>query len=254
MARTESIFRWADRMPGLALAGALAGVVLTALPGHARAADAAVVASGPSTTETRSAGEFRAIAVSGGIDLKIRQGSQPAIEVKAEANILPYLETTIDNGTLQVRWKKGSKLRVKDTPVVSVTAVELQSIAATGTSDVAIAPLKTTKLAINLAGAGDVAIDTIQAEELSVTVAGSGDVTASGQATRLQLRLSGSGDLRTDALRAEEVSVSISGSGDASVHASKTLSVSIAGSGDVVYRGEAQVKSSIAGSGSVRKR
>jgi hypothetical protein len=254
MARTDSLFRWADRVLGLGLAVALAGVVLTALPRSAHATDVIVAATGPVTSEMRNAGEFRGIAVSGGIDLKVRQGSQPSIEVKAEANLLPYLETVVDNGTLQVRWKKGSKLRVKDTPAVSVTVVDLLSIAAAGSSDVAIAPLKTPKLAIQLSGAGDVAIDTVQTDELSISVAGSGDVTASGQATRLQLRISGSGDLKTDALKAEDVTVSIAGSGDASVHAAKSLSVSIAGSGDVVYRGEPQVKSSIVGSGNVRKR
>jgi hypothetical protein len=252
--RTDSLFRWADRVLGLALAVALTGVALTALPRSAHAADAIVTATGPATTESRSAGEFRAIAVSGGIDLKVRQGGQPAIEVRAEANLLPYLETAVENGTLQVRWKKGSKLRVKDTPQVSVTAVELQSISTAGSSNLAIAPLKTPKLAISLAGSGDVSIDTLQTEELAVSIAGSSDVTASGQAGRLQLRIAGSGDIKCDALKADDVTVSISGSGDASVHAAKSLSVSIAGSGDVLYRGDAQVKSSIVGSGNVRKR
>jgi hypothetical protein len=254
MARTDILFRWADRVLGLGLAIALAGVLLTALPRSARAADAVVTATGPVVTQARDAGQFRAIAVSGGIDLKVRQGDQPAIEVKVEANLLPYLETTTENGTLQVRWKKGSRLRVKDTPQVSVTAVELQSIATAGSGDVAIAPLKTPKLSISLAGSGDVSIDTVQADELVVSIAGAGDVTASGQAQRLQLRIAGSGDIRCDALKADDVAVSISGSGDAAVHAAKSLSVNIAGTGDVRYQGDAQVKSSIVGSGSVRKR
>ena len=254
MARTDILFRWADRVLGLGLAIALAGVLLTALPRSARAADAAVTATGPVVTQARDAGEFRAIAVSGGIDLKVRQGDQPAIEVKVEANLLPYLETTMENGTLQVRWKKGSRLRVKDTPQVSVTAVELQSIATAGSGDVVIAPLKTPKLSISLAGSGDVSIDTVQADELAVSIAGAGDVTASGQAQRLQLRIAGSGDIRCDALKADDVAVSISGSGDAAVHAAKSLSVNIAGTGDVRYQGDPQVKSSIVGSGSVRKR
>lgn len=254
MARTHSLFHRADRVPGLGLAMAMAAVLLTALPRHARAADAVVSASGPAVTEARTVGEFRGIAVSGGIELKVRQAAQPAIEVKVEANLLPYLETVAENGTLQVRWKKGSKLRVKDTPQVSVAVVELQSIAGSGSGGIALAPLKTPKLAIQLAGSGDVSIDTLQADELAVSIAGSGDLSASGQATRVQLRIAGSGDVRCDALKADDVTVSISGSGDASVHATKSLSVNIAGSGDVLYRGDAQVKSAIVGSGSVRKR
>jgi hypothetical protein len=254
MARPDSLFRWADRVLGASLAVALAGVVLTALPRGAHAADAIVTAAGPATTEARNAGEFRGIAVSGGIELRVRQGPKAAIEVRAEANLLPYLETVAEDGTLQVRWRKGSRLRVKDTPQVNVTAVELQSITATGSSDIAVAPLKTPKLAIKRAGTGTIAIETIQTDELSIAMAGSGDLKASGQATRLQLSMAGSGDIQCDALKADDVTVSISGSGDAAVHAAKSLAVKISGSGDVLYRGDAQVTSAISGSGSVRKR
>lgn len=249
-----SFFRWAERVLGASLATALAGVVLTALPRGAYAADTFVTATGASIAEARTAGEFIGIAVSGGIELKVRQGSQAAIEVRAEANLLPYLETVAENGTLQVRWKKGSRLRVKDTPQVSVTVVELQSIASAGSGSIAVAPLKTPKLAVSLAGSGDASIDALQTDELAISIAGSSDLKASGQATRLQLRIAGSGDVKCDALKAEDVTVSISGSGDASVHAGRSLSVNIAGSGDVLYSGDAQVKTSINGSGSVRKR
>jgi hypothetical protein len=254
MGRIDRLFHLADRVLGAALAAALAAVALTALPRAAHAADALVVASGAVTSEARPVGDFRVISVSGGLDLKIRQGSQTAVEARAEANLLPYLETLVDNGTLQVRWKKGSKLRLKETPVVSISVVDLQAIASAGSSDVSLAPLKTPKLTISLSGAGDIAIDTIETDDLGVTISGSGDLRASGQARRLQLRISGSGDVQTEALKSDDVTVSIAGSGDASVQAAKSLSVSIAGSGDVVYRGDAQVKTSIAGSGSVRKR
>lgn len=258
MTRTDRLLRLIDRILGAALVMALAGVALTALPLPARAADATVHALGPVVTEQRPAGDIRAVSVSGGIDLSLRQGSQPALEVRAEANLLPYLETVVEEGpqgkTLQVRWKKGSKLRLKGTPVVQLTVVELAAISAAGSSDITIAPLKTPRLAIVLSGAGDVDIDSIRTDELSVAISGSGDVKASGQATRLQLRISGSGELAADALASDEVTVSIAGSGDAAVQAAKSLSVSIAGSGDVVYRGDAQVRTSIAGSGNVRKR
>ena len=254
MARTASLFRWADRALGARLALALAGALLTAVPPHAHAADAVVTASGPSVSEARTAGDFRGIAVSGGIELKVRPGGVAAIEVKAEANLLPYLETVVEDGTLQVRWKKGSKLRVKDTPQVSVTVVELQSVTGAGSSDITIAALKTPRLAIKLAGTGKIEIEGIQAEDLSISMAGSGDMQASGRATRLQLSVAGSGDIQCNALKADDVAVSISGSGDASLYAAKSLSVSIAGSGDVLYSGDAQVKSNIVGSGSVRKR
>lgn len=252
MGRTDRLFHLLDRVLATAFAAALVCAVLAALPRTAHAAEQ-VTAAGPVTAEQRVLGDFEAIAVSGGINLKIRQGTQAAADVRAEANLLPLLETVVEGKTLHVRWKRGSHLRIRQSPTVEVTVVQLQSVATAGSSDVTIAPLKTPQLAISISGAGDVHVESLASDELSVKIAGSGNLKASGQAARVQIKVSGSGDVQTEALKADDVSVSIAGSGDAAVHAAKSLAVSIAGSGDVVYRGDPQVKSSIAGSGTVRK-
>ncbi|NRF66685.1 DUF2807 domain-containing protein [Aquincola sp. S2] len=254
MQRADRIFSWLDRAFGIALAAALAGAALSAMPTGVRAES--VKASGAVVSEARSvSAEFDAISVSGGIDLHVRQGAQQAVEAKAHANLLPYLETVVEGKTLMVRWKRGSQLRLHQSPTVDVTAVKLQSIASAGSSDVSIGALKTPQLVLAVSGSGDVNLESLAAEELTVKIAGSGNVKAGGgQVGKLQIKVSGSGDVQTEGLKADDVSISIAGSGDAKVHADKTLAVSIAGTGDVVYRGEAQVKSTVAGSGSVRKR
>jgi hypothetical protein len=254
----DRLFRLLDAALGLAFAGALVLGLLSALPGTAHAASEWVNGSGQMASEKRSIGEFQAIAVSGNINLKLRQGAQESLEVRAEGNLLPLLETVLEtssNGkTLFIRWKKGSQLRVHGSPIVDVTVVRLQALSTSGSSDIAAEALKTPQLAVSISGAGDVNLNQLMGDELTLKITGSGDFKASGQVGKLKISVSGSGDVRTEALKADDVSVSIAGSGDASVHADKTLSVSIAGSGDVSYRGEAQVKSSIAGSGSVNRR
>lgn len=249
----ERLFRVLDTVLGLSFAAALLCGLLTVLPGTAHAADQ-VVAAGPVSNESRQVGEFSAIAVSGGINLKVRQGGKESVEVRAEANLLPYLETVVEGNKLVVRWKKGSNLRVKGSPLVDITVVKLESLASSGSSDIAVDTLKTPQLSVSIAGAGDIGFNALTGDELSVKIAGSGDFKASGQVGKLKISVSGSGDVHAQALKAEDVSVSIAGSGDAAVHAAKTLSVSIAGSGDVAYSGDPQVKSSIVGSGTVARR
>lgn len=252
----ERLFRLLDTVLGLAFVSALLFGLLSAVSGSARAADT-VMASGPVTSESRKVGGFEAIAVSGGINLKLRQGSQEAVDVKVEANLLPYLETVVEGSnprTLVVRWKKGSQLRIRSTPTVDVTAVQLQSLTSAGSSDIAAEALKSPQLAVSIAGAGDVNLQSLTGDELTLKIAGSGDFKAAGQVARLRISVSGSGDVRTESLKADDVSIKIAGSGDAVVHADKQLQVSIAGSGDVAYTGDAQVKTSIAGSGNVRRR
>lgn len=254
----DRLFRLLDTVLGLAFAAALVFGVLSALPGTAHAADNVVTSAGPVTAEQRAVGEFQAVAVSGSINLKVRQGGKEAVEVRAEANLLPLLETVVESSssgkTLFIRWKKGSNLRIHRSPTVDVTVVQLQALSTSGSSDIVVEALKVPQLAVSIAGAGDVGLQQLTGDELTVKIAGSGDFKASGQVGKLKISVSGSGDVQTEALKADDVNVSIAGSGDAAVHAAKTLSVSIAGSGDVAYRGDAQVKSSIAGSGSVHRR
>lgn len=251
----DRLFRLLDTLLGLAFASALMLGVLSALPLSARAAEAGTAAA---VGEQRPVGEFQGIAVAADVRLTVRQGSREAVEVRADAALLPLLETVVEDSggqrTLHIRWKKGSVVRHAKPPTVEVTVVRLQSLRSAGSSQVRVEALQATELAVAVAGSGDVDLADLRGQALSLKIAGSGQCRAAGRVERLKVGISGSGDVRADTLQADEVSVSVAGSGDVSVHAVKTLAVSIAGSGDVVYRGDAQVTSKVAGSGSVRRR
>lgn len=238
------------------LLAAATGLLAGAFPLAASAAG--VRGSGRSVTETRALVDFQAIALNGAMDLEVRQGAAQSVQVQADDNLLPLLETTVESGsngpTLQVRWKKGQSVYNSGRVRVSVTLPRLVALAASGSGDLKVEAFTTPSLQLSISGSGDARLNQLHTEELNVRIAGSGDVSGSGKATRLKIGISGSGDVRLADLAADEVSVKIAGSGDAAVNASKTLDVSIAGSGDVTYTGNAAVKMSTAGSGSVTKR
>jgi hypothetical protein len=246
---------------GLGLAAAL---LLTVAATPAQALEISwggtrVVGSGRLASETRPVGDFEAIATRGSIKLLVRQGSREAVEVKADDNVLPLVETRVEDGrqgrTLVIGLKKGYALRSSSDIVVSVDVVKLKVLSSSGSGEIRVEALKTPTLTVDLAGAADAKIGSLQTDELSVSISGSGDVDANGSATRLKISIAGSGDARLSKLQSDEVTVGIAGSGDAAVVANKTLSVSIAGSGDVSYQGNGQIiKSSIAGSGSVQRK
>lgn len=221
-------------------------------------AHAAVTGSGTAARETRAPGDFQAIELRGDIDLVVRQSGRTALEVQADDNLLPLVETEVIDGrhgrTLRIGWRRGESVRSRSNPVVTVDVAQLRALASSGSGDVRIDALTTPLFSLALAGSGDAKLARLATDELSVSIAGSGDVSASGRTKRLALSIAGSGDVAAQDLAAEEVKVSVAGSGDARVHAERQLTVAIAGSGDVVYSGAAAVKSSVAGSGSVRKR
>src|SRR5664279_267362 len=58
-------------------------------------------------TETRNPGTFTKIHSSGSADVIITNGSNCSVTVEDDDNLLPYLETNVDNGTLQIHYQPG---------------------------------------------------------------------------------------------------------------------------------------------------
>ena len=248
--------------PGSARSALLAFVLacISTLVLVSQPVQAATTGSGRAASESRPVGEFDAIAVSGSMDLVVRQtGAKESVEVTADDNLLPLLETVVESGssgrTLMIRFKRGENIRSKAPIKVSVNAVRLAALASSGSGHLLVEALKTPALKLSISGSSDARLNELQADALDVRIAGSGDVSATGNARQLKVSIAGSGDVNLNALAADDVTVSIAGSGDAVVQANKSLGVSIAGSGDVQYSGTATaVRSSVAGSGHVSKR
>jgi hypothetical protein len=236
-----------------ALLSTFTGLLIAAAP-----AAQAVTGSGRVATETRAVGEFDAIAQAGSIDLVVRQGGKEAVQVQAEDNLLPLVETVVESGpagpTLMVRLRKGENVSHGKPIHVTVDVVRLSSLASSGSGDITVEALKTPSLKLSLSGSSDTRLQALATDSLEVQIAGSGDVAAVGSAKRVTLNIAGSGDARLSELVADDVSVRIAGSGDADVTANLSLEASVAGSGDVRYRGNVStVRSSVAGSGSITR-
>lgn len=222
-------------LPPLVVVMALVSTLLLVATPPSRAA---TIGSGTSGSETRSISDFDAIALSGSINVEVRQTGKEAVTVQADANLLPLIETVVEAGiagrTLHIRVKRGESLRPRGEMKVLVEVIKLR--------------------ALSIAGSGDARLRGLDTDALEIRIAGSGDVNAQGAARRLKLTIAGSGDAALADLAADDVTVSIVGSGDAQVTAHKSLTASVAGSGDVQYSGRATaIRSSVAGSGSITR-
>ena len=61
--------------------------------------------SGKVVTETRQVSGFDRVALSGIGNLTITQGDKESLKIEAEDNILPRIETTVQNRTLIIRYQ-----------------------------------------------------------------------------------------------------------------------------------------------------
>ncbi len=243
----------------LALWTPWAALLCLALPAPASAVDwnfgiwKVVSGSGTLKSESRKLPAFTGIALSLPGEVEIQQGDSDGVSVESDDNLLPQIETVVDNGRLELR-SASRRATLKATRLKFIVTVRsLSSLEVSGSGDMRATALKTAKLKVSIHGSGDIRIGALEADALELSIAGSGDFEAAGRATRVHASIAGSGDIMMGKLEAKEVKVSIAGSGDASVWATETLAVSVAGSGDLLYYGDPKLKRSIVGAGSVTR-
>jgi len=240
------------------LFGALSLAALLALPhGHAQAWSwdgETIKGSGVAQTETRDLSGFHTVFV--GIDAKVelQQGSAEGVTITGDDNIVPLVETVVENGALKIRWADNNRVSTTYKSLAIVVRLKnIDGIRLGGSGSIHADHLKAGTLKATVAGSGDIVFDALDADSLHGSIAGSGSLKAAGRADALEFSLAGSGDLVAPKLLSRRVSISVQGSADAVVWATETLTVTVAGSGDVKYYGKPQVTKTVAGSGSVRR-
>ena len=214
---------------------------------------AKVSGSGNIKTEVRDVSGFTGVSMSVPGKAEIIQAGSEGVSIETDDNILPLIETVIEDGKLKIRFKDRNMSVSTKTLKLTINVKTLERLAVAGSGDLHAAKLQVAKLKASIAGAGDVRIDSLDADTLTLSIAGSGDFSAGGKANTVEGNIAGSGNVRIEKLAANNVKLSIAGSGDAKVWAKDTLTVSVAGSGDVAYYGDAKVTQSVVGSGSVKR-
>jgi len=211
------------------------------------------------------------IDLDGPIDLTVRQGATPSLEISGEQRMLGNVEIS-DDGKLLHIGIRGMVLRHREPLGVALVLPALDAITVEGSGGslvngfsgetVAIALNGSGSLRFNgryrhvnasLSGSGDLDVNGGAAiERIETRLMGSGRITVAGNARQLEAQMTGSGNLDAEHLRADDVTLSQSGSGDSTVQARSKVSVTQSGSGDVEVHGNpAERSSSRVGSGSV---
>ena len=209
--------------------------------------------SGHVARETRQPGRFHGVSLAVSGSVEVRTGGDETVTIEADDNLLPLIETVVEDGVLQIRpVKKNAQLdprRLK----VTVQARAIDSLGVAGSGAVRADRLRGDKVVLELAGSGLIDAGTIEAKSVSIEVAGSGNVRAAGAVDSLDVSLAGSGKADVGRLAAREVAANVSGSGVATVTARQSLAAAITGSGNIAYYGDPQLSRAITGSGTVRR-
>lgn len=186
--------------------------------------------SGVAVTVTRHVPAFRAVDLAGSNNVTVHVGRRRMVVVRADANLVTRVTTTVRAGELVVG-NHGS-FTTKAPMNVEVTVPRL---------DMA-----------TLSGSGVVTVVGVQTSRFTARLPGAGALTVTGKVGQLDADLGGFGDVRLQGLEARDAVASVSGSGRLQVRALRSLRASVSGTGAIVYSGNPRtVTRSVTGTGSI---
>lgn len=194
------------------------------------------------STQSRTVAGFSSVANSGSFTVHIKITGTESLKITAGADIINEIETVVEGGTLQIRFKhQHEQHNYIGKVVVEITARSLAGLVCSGSGSITVdGVVKGRSADVTLSGSGTIS-SAIDAVDLHVTISGSGSVNLSGKAGQTKLTLSGSGKLEAKSLSTDVADLMIAGSGSTWLTVNKTISGTIVGSGNVTYSGAATV-------------
>lgn len=211
-----------------------------------------VTGSGDIITDIRDEKDFHALSISVPGKVEVYTGSEFKIEIEIEETLLPYLETEVRNGRLDIYFSRN--VHDVDDLLIKITAPVIDDFEIDGSGEiVGFDTLSGAELKIDISGSGSVELKKIDFQTIRTEISGSGDTRLTGTGENLFVDISGSGDVNTLDCPVKNAEVDISGSGTLRCAVSESLKAKISGSGEIFYQGTPSVDANITGSGKVKK-
>ena len=209
--------------------------------------------SGKLQKQTREVANFNGVALNVPGNVELRIGNTNSITIETDDNILPLIDTVVENGTLRIRSAKRNTNFRQTALTIVIQARHVERISVGGSGSIDATGLRGDKLRFDVGGSGAINARDVDSSNVSINIGGSGSFNASGKTDQFTASIGGSGNIQAGRLAAKEVQVSIGGSGVAQVWAKEDLNISIGGSGEVSYYGDPRISKSMQRSGSVKR-
>jgi hypothetical protein len=203
--------------------------------------------------QSREVRNFNGLAFSLPGQVEIRTGNSEGLTIETDDNLLPLIDTVVEDGTLKIRNKNRTNIRTRNLKIVVQTR-GLDRLALGGSGSIDADRVQGSRLQFDVGGSGNIRVGKAEGESVSVSLGGCGELTVNeGAARSLSATIGGSGTIDMTRVRFDKASVTVAGSGDATLWIRDSLSMTVAGSGDVNYYGDPQVSKSVVGSGNARR-
>jgi len=200
--------------------------------------------SGPVISDIRDIENFTGVSNTGSFDVYVTHADTFGVEVVAQQNLIPVIETYVSGYTLIVKTQNGTCLRSSIPIRVNVSLPETETLRLSGSGRVFADVASGSEVEISNSGSGNMAIDSVMADTYLLSNSGSGHISITGSyINELDAVQSGSGAIMCGTLMgASEVKMRHSSSGDisAAIIDGAVIDVVLSGSGTLELTGDAQ--------------
>jgi hypothetical protein len=184
--------------------------------------------------------------------LYITLGDQESLTIKADENILPYIQTEVRGETLKIERSKQFNLGKISPLEYYLTAKDLQAITISSSGDVYAPPISADKFEISISSSGDVWMESLTAKTLKVNISSSGKLTIdNGEIDEQEINISSSGDYQARNVPCLQANVQLNSSGTATIRVQDRLIANLNSSGDLYYIGSPKLETNTNSSGRV---
>lgn len=210
--------------------------------------------SGNIITEKRNTGNFKRIDAGSAFEVEVKIGSPASVEVEADDNLMPIIETRVSGDELNIH-TKGSYSITNGHMKVFITAPEIRGVKSSGAANIKVLDVLKSdeRITFESSGAGNIKA-VVDAPKVKAEVSGAGDIELSGRTKDYTVSASGGGNVKSSDLLTENTDADVSGAGSVHVHASVSLKAEASGAGNVYYRGgPTNITKNTSGAGEVKK-
>jgi hypothetical protein len=201
--------------------------------------------------EDRNVPEFNAVEVASGIRATVEIGPRRPVHIEADDDILPLVETKVEDGTLEIGFKPHTSFHGNGRVTVTIQTPELRAVGASGGAIVRATFTRSDESSVSASGGSEIRARGIDAARLSVHGSGGAQLDIQGRADSLDLQMSGGTKLHGRDLSVRDVDLQASGGSEGELRANGRIRGALSGGSELHVRGGAKARVATSGGSSV---
>lgn len=197
---------------------------------------------------------FNSINVSSVYELDLVQSDTYKVTFECNDNIEKFIDVNVKGKTLMVGLK-GSQSYKNLTLKIIIHAPDIESIKASGATEINIKNFNFNSLTIDLSGASDLDAILKVKEQLVINASGASEIKMKGKAKTMDLDFSGASDFDGKELVISEMTnIDASGASEIEVYCNGVINIDASGASEIKHFGNGKIKTiDISGASSVKK-